>query len=312
MERNAHYALVGLISLLLFVGAIGFVVWLARAQFNNQYSVYDIDFKGPVRGLSSGGDVFFNGIKVGSVTKLSLDQRDPNRVVARVRLTAEAPVRIDSSATLEPQGVTGVNYIQITAGTPSKPLLKQVTPRDVIPVIPSTRGAFDSILEGGGTVLARTVEALDRVNKLLSDSNIAQVNGVLADVHDVTGQLKNQKKLLSDADALLVNLNSTSDHIRALSDSATVLVNGDAKRTLANLNATAEQLKGAATDARSTLGRLAGPTTDFATTGLPQLSTAIQSLQQAADSLNRVVGEVEENPRGVLTKAPAKTIEVKP
>ena len=33
--------------------------------------------------------------------------------------------------------------------------------------------ALSDLLEGGGTVLARTVEALDRVNKILSDKNIA-------------------------------------------------------------------------------------------------------------------------------------------
>ena len=59
-----------------------FVVWLARLQFAKQYDYYDVDFKGPVRGLSSGGEVYFNGIKVGEVTKLSLDKANPNRVVA--------------------------------------------------------------------------------------------------------------------------------------------------------------------------------------------------------------------------------------
>ena len=49
MERNAHYALVGAVSAALFVGLLVFVVWLARAQFTNQYAVYDVDFKGPVR-----------------------------------------------------------------------------------------------------------------------------------------------------------------------------------------------------------------------------------------------------------------------
>ena len=32
MERNAHYALVGLISMVLFMGLVIFVVWLARTQ----------------------------------------------------------------------------------------------------------------------------------------------------------------------------------------------------------------------------------------------------------------------------------------
>ena len=60
------------------------------------------------------------------LTKIALDRTNPSRVIARARVTSDVPIRVDSYATLEPQGITGVNYIQITAGTPSKPLLKDV------------------------------------------------------------------------------------------------------------------------------------------------------------------------------------------
>ena len=47
MEKNANYALVGLSSLILFVGLVIFVVWLARLQFTHEYDVYDVLFQGP-------------------------------------------------------------------------------------------------------------------------------------------------------------------------------------------------------------------------------------------------------------------------
>ncbi len=312
MERQARYALVGLVSLLIFVGMVVFIVWLARFQFAKAYDVYDIDFKGPVRGLSNGGEVYFNGIKVGAVTKLSLDRRDPNRVVARVRLTSDAPVRVDSVASLEPLGVTGVNYVQIAAGTPARPLLKDVTPADVIPVIRSAPSSLDSLLEGGGTVLARTVDALDRVNRLMSDGNIAAFGATLQNVQDITAQARDQKKLLADLDATLLSLKDASGRISKLSDDATGLINGDGKTTLTNLNAAALQLRATAADAQTAVAKIGGPAGDFATTGLPQLGRAVAALQQAAENLDRLVGEVEQNPQGVITKAPSKTVEVQP
>src|ERR1041385_9007324 len=118
MEKNANYALVGLSSLILFIGLVIFIVWLARLSISQEYDLYDIVFKGPVRGLSTGGEVHFNGIKVGEVTKISLDKADPTLVIARAKVTSDVPIRVDSYATLEPQGITGVNYVQITAGTP--------------------------------------------------------------------------------------------------------------------------------------------------------------------------------------------------
>src|SRR6201996_7785138 len=129
MEKNANYALVGLSSLILFVGLVIFVVWLARVSFSQEYDLYDIVFDGPVRGMSQGGEVHFNGIKVGEVQRIALDRDNASRVIARIKVTSDVPIKTDSFATLEPQGVTGVNYVQITAGTKARPFLKDVTPR---------------------------------------------------------------------------------------------------------------------------------------------------------------------------------------
>ena len=123
MERNANYALVGAATLILFMGLLIFAVWLAKLSFNQEYDLYDVLFVGPVRGLSDGGEVHFNGIKVGEVTKIALDKSDPNRVIARVRVSSDVPIKTDSFATLEPQGITGVKYVQITPGSRDRPLL---------------------------------------------------------------------------------------------------------------------------------------------------------------------------------------------
>jgi len=312
MERNAHYALVGLVSLILFLGLIVFVVWLARLQFNNQYTVYDVDFKGPVRGLTSGGEVYFNGIKVGDVTKLSLDKQDPNRVVARIRTTADAPIRADSVASLEPQGITGVSYLQITAGTVSKPLLKDVTPPNQIPVIHSQESALEGLLQGGGDVLTRTVQTLDRVNKVLSDDNIANFSATLANLKADTAVIANQGAMLTDLDATIKSVQDASDKIAKLSSDSDQLVTGDGRKVLANLNGAVTDLRSTTEQVRSVVTGLQGPTTEFATTGLPQLSRTIITLQTTAEDLDRVVNEVERNPRSLLTKAPARQLEVKP
>ena len=312
MERNAHYALVGLISMALFVGLVVFVVWLARLQFTKAYDLYDVDFKGPVRGLSSGGEVYFNGIKVGEVTKLSLDRTNPNRVVARVRISSDAPVRVDSTAGLEPLGITGVNYVQISAGTLSKPLLKEVTPANTVPVIHTTQSQLESLLEGGGTVLARAVDALDRVNRLLSDRNIQTLTGTLDDVHSISTSISQQKTVFADVDRVVRSLDGTGARVNKLADDADGLVNGDAKHLLAQASDTVAELKATAVELRGTIKTVAGPTSDFATTGLPQLTRSVVTLQQAAENLDRLIGEVERNPQQFVTKAPAKELAVKP
>lgn len=312
MEKDANYALVGLSTLILFIGMVIFSVWLARLTFSQDYNVYDIVFQGPVRGLSQGGEVHFNGIKVGEVTKIQLDSTNPNNVIATTRLASNVPIRVDSYATLEPQGITGVNYIQITAGTPSKALLKDVTPNNKVPVIRSQRSTLSDLLEGGGTVLTRTVEALDRINRVLSDQNIKTFSAAVSDTQAVTAELRERKAIIADAQKALQSIDSAAAEISRLAATSNQIIDGDGRRTMKSLADAAQEAQAAAKDARTMIGKLEGPTADFATNGLPQLTAAVMSLQQTAESLDRLVREIEANPRSLVSKPPAQELEVEP
>lgn len=312
MERNANYALVGMASLLLFIALAVFVVWLARLQFNRDFDLYDIVFIGPVRGLSEGGEVHFNGIKVGEVTKIALDKRDPNRVIARARVTSDVPIKTDSYATLEPQGITGINYVQITAGSPRLPLLKDTVPDNQVPVLKSQRSALSDLLEGGGTVLTRTVEALDRVNLVLSDQNIKVFSGVIADAKTVSGELAARKQMIADAQIAVQNLAAASEDLEQMAASGRTLLDGDGKRAVANAADAAEEAKKAAQEARAMIEGISGPTSEFARNGLPQATQSLQTLEDAAEALERLVNQIQANPTSLVSKSPAKEIEVKP
>jgi len=312
MEKNANYALVGLSTLILTIGLVIFVVWLARLQFSREYDLYDIVFQGPVRGLNQGGEVHFNGIKVGEVTKIALDRTNPSRVIARARVTSDVPIRIDSYATLEPQGITGVNYVQISAGTPSKALLQATVGKDQIPVIRSQRSALSDLLEGGGTVLTRTIEALDRVNRVLSDQNIKTFGAALSDAQAVTAELRERKAIIADAQKALQDFDTATVEVTALTQSARQLVDGDGRRTLKNLADAAAEGKEAARDLRGMVAKLNGPTSDFANNGLPQITAAVVQLQGAAESLERLVNDIQRSPASALSKPAAEEVKVKP
>ncbi len=98
----------------------------------------------------------------------------------------------------------------------------------------------------------------------------------------------------------------------ALTDSAKGLVDNQGKKTLDNLADAARSLKQTSVQAQQLLGKLEGPSGDFAQNGLPQLTATIGSLQTATESLNRVLNEAERSPGALISKPPAKEIEVKP
>ncbi len=313
MERNANYALVGFASLLLFVGMVVFVVWLARVQFAQQYDIYDVIFDGPVDGLSVGGEVHFNGIKVGEITSIGLVKDNPKQVDARVRVTSDVPIRADSYATAEAQGITGVSYIQITPGTPTLPLLKDQPHKGKYPILGSRTSALSNLLAGGGTVLTSAIETLNRINQVLSDENIKKFDQTLGDVQQVADEAARRKQLFADADSAIRNINDAATSIKQLSDNANGLVgSADAKRTLRNAADAAAEIKEAAAQAKVMIAKLQGPTSTFANNGLPELTAAVATLQKAADSLNRLSDELQQSPQSLINKAPPKEVEVRP
>jgi phospholipid/cholesterol/gamma-HCH transport system substrate-binding protein len=300
------------------MAAIVFIVWLARLNVTHNNALYDIVFEGPVRGLNEGGEVHFNGIKVGEVAKIALDKTNPRNVIARVRVSEDVPIRVDSLGTLEPQGITGLNYIQISAGTPSKPLLKDYTEahctrgigRECIPILHSQRSTISDLLAGGGTIVTRTIEALDRMNRVLSDQNIKTFSAALSDAQAVTAELRERKAIIADAQSAIQNIDEASAQIAMLTKSTNEIVNTDGRRAIKDIADAAEEARAAATDARTMISRLEAPTADFATNGLPQITQAVIQLQSAAESLERLVNEIQASPSAVLSKTKGQEVKV--
>jgi phospholipid/cholesterol/gamma-HCH transport system substrate-binding protein len=305
MERNANYALVGLASTIIIIGLIVFSLWLAAFRFGQDYDEYDISFKGPVSGLSQGGEVHFNGVKVGEVTNISLDSIDPTLVIARVKVTSDAPIRVDSYAMLEPKGITGLNYVLITAGSPALELLKDVSSQIPVPRIPSKPSTLSDLLDGGSSVLARADEALYRINRLLSDENIQRLGETLDDIQTITAELRDRKSIIAEAERAVVSANKAAQKISELAESSNTLINGDGRRSMASLS-------DAATGLSTMMNQLEGPVGEFATAGLPQILSAVASVQQAADNLDRTLNEIQQNPQGLAGKPPAQEVEVQP
>ena len=201
--------LIGAFVLLGAAALMLFTLWIAGTPLNRDYSTYDVVFEGPVNGLTEGGEVRFNGIKVGEVTRLSLDRQDPNRVIARIRVDADTPVRTDSVAELNFLGITGVTFIQIRAGSPDQPLLE---PEDFQPppVIKTERTALDELFQGGQDLLTVTGETINRINEALSEENVAHVTAILANLETASEKIAADGGLIDSAQSALKSIDKAA------------------------------------------------------------------------------------------------------
>lgn len=100
-----------------------------------------IVFEGSASGLSKGGNVNFDGVQIGEIKSLKLD--NPRKVVALVSVDNSAPIRKDTIVGLEFQGLTGVAAISLTGGAPTAPPVP--LDEDGIPVLKADLSENQSI-----------------------------------------------------------------------------------------------------------------------------------------------------------------------
>jgi phospholipid/cholesterol/gamma-HCH transport system substrate-binding protein len=174
METRANYALIGLFTLLVVASAFGFVYWFSGGDRGQAKQAVRIVFSGSVAGLSRGSAVLFNGLRVGEVTDLSLLPEDPRRVVSIIEIDRSTPVRTDTRARLESQGLTGVALVALIGGEASAPVLA-AGPGQPLPTIFADRSDFQDLVETARAIARRADDVLEKVGRVISD-NEASIN----------------------------------------------------------------------------------------------------------------------------------------
>jgi len=260
--------------------------------------------------------VRFNGIKVGEVKQLSLDRKDPNRVIARIQVEAETPVRADSYAQLNLQGITGVNFIQIFAGSPEKPLMTRKL-GDPVPVIPTKRTALDELFQGGQDVFTQAGDAIKSLNKALTDENIESVTNILHNLDEAAAKLANKGGLIDRAQQVLDNANSTITTIDAAAKTVDVAakdidkqvnqIGGQANQILADASPAVTDARAAIGSLKSTLARVDQQIAPSAAITLQQFSAAAGDLRTLLVRLQGLAGEIEQDPSRFVYRKPEPT-----
>ncbi len=162
METRANYLLIGSFTLAVIAAAFGFVFWFQNLGAVAQRTPIRIVFEGAASGLRTGGNVNFNGIKIGEVTSVKLD--DPKRVVVLAAVDKSAPIRKDTLVGLEFAGLTGVSSVSLKGGSLEAPGVPPA--EDGVPTLTADPDAIQDI---GEAVRA----TLQNVNRLVNDNQEA-------------------------------------------------------------------------------------------------------------------------------------------
>lgn len=271
METRANYVAVGAFVLTCAMALVVTLLWLAGTQYSQEFDYYQTNFRGAVTGLGKGTAVRYNGIDVGRVTDLAFDANDPQVVVVTLQVQPGLGIRVDSVSSIEPQGLTGGSYVEISGGTKNAPLLTAL-PGQRYAVIKTAPSALQQLTRGVPELLAKLNTVADRLSVLLSDDN--------------------QKHVA----ATLNNLDQISTTLARSSD--------DYRNALANISAASDELPETVASAKESMkkiGRLADDADGFVRgDGLAQLSGLIADTRRTVSSLNRLTDQLDRQPTKLI------------
>jgi phospholipid/cholesterol/gamma-HCH transport system substrate-binding protein len=160
-----------------------------------------IVFEGSASGLSKGGNVNFDGVQIGEIKSLKLD--NPRKVVALVSVDSNAPIRKDTIVGLEFQGLTGVAAISLTGGAPTAPAVP--LDEDGIPILTADLSENQSIRD--------TLHGVDR----MLVNNQAMIRDALLSFETYTASLASKgdaiDSIIGKADAAFAGFDSAMTKI---------------------------------------------------------------------------------------------------
>jgi phospholipid/cholesterol/gamma-HCH transport system substrate-binding protein len=278
METKANYVAVGAFVLICVIGLVVTILWLAGAQYSEEYDYYQTYFTGAVTGLGKGTQARYNGIDVGRVTDLQFDPANPQRVIVTLQVQPGLNIREDSVASIDSEGLTGGSFVEITGGSAKAPLLVG-KPGQKYPVIRTKQSGLAQLEQSAPEVVAKLNVAASRLNDLLNDNNRRAVAQILASLDETTATLARRS---ADLDAIIRNTNTATTNLANASKNFQPMID--------HLDLTVNKY-----------GKLADDTDAFVNgDGLAQLSDLIGDTRQLVGNLNKFSEQLNRNPTSLL------------
>lgn len=308
MEPKVNYILVG--SFVAFLGAAVLVgiLWLGKTDYRGSYDRYEAYMRESVAGLSVDSTVKYRGVDVGRVKSITLRPDNPEEVLLTLDIVRGTPVKTDTIAKLETQGLTGLATINLTGGSRDAPSL-QAQEEQAYPVIktgPSLFFRMDEAVsrllseEGLAQLLVDLDSAAKGAAKVLDEDNRILLKRTIKDLSDVAQTVATHKTQIEQS---LNGAARSADNIVKL----TASLNEQVPTLLAGLNKSVAAV-GTATDELARTSKTVGTVVNearpelqqFTGRTLPEAGQLVTELRQLTGTLNRVARELEREPSSLV------------
>ncbi|MCO4316198.1 MCE family protein [Phyllobacterium sp. 21LDTY02-6] len=314
METKANYVLVGIFTLVVCLFAFGFVYWIARYGDKTETATLEIRILGSVTGLADGSQVLFNGIKVGTIRRLSIDDKNPDAVIAQAEVNASTPITRSTQATLGFAGLTGQAFIELKGGKLYEPkLLEEAAKEDVVARIDADPSVVNNLLQKAQTILERVETAVGSIESFITEvkgplvdtvNNTKKFTDALAKNSDVIDKFSRSAEdvqvLVREAREMMTRLNAASTRVDGVLAKLDLQLSDQDGSIVREARATLQSYRSVADNLNTRLGPIADNLNRFSGQGLRDVQSLVNESRQSVQRIERAISDLEKNPQRVI------------
>jgi phospholipid/cholesterol/gamma-HCH transport system substrate-binding protein len=281
LEAKTHYTHVGIAVLVLAISLLSASLWLSVGFDRKKYNHYLVYLNEPAGSLTEDSMVKYNGVRVGLVNSIELNNQDPQQVILVLKIEDGIPITEGTQATLISQGITGTTYLGLSATSPSlKPLKK--TANAPYPIIPSKPSFFYQ--------LEKNIDKLtQQVNRVFDKENTDNIRLTLEHLEKISAVFsKNDTSLdesLKQLPKLIKGLKVSAQKFDVMADDVSI----SGKQFTSTMKA-----------GKNSIDQISQQT-------LPPATLLLRRLNEIAANLEKISSTMRQNPSVVLRgSAPPK------
>lgn len=290
MNSKQRYFLTGLFVVITVMIAIGIAVWFSVSN-REEFNTYLAKFHEAAEGVTVGSSVRYNGVIVGSVKSIELDNMDPRVVNVLLNIYTRIKVNVDTYAQIKSQGITGMSYIDLKLPDNANQRLS-IIPHNTkpYPVIATKVSLLSKISDNAQIVSANVEKITDKINTAFNPYNIEHLSNILTNLDKISLTIANRSKAIDQSMASVAQiLKSVAEQSKRL-DSVLQNTNG----LINNLNNTTKGIN-------NMVGSVNGSTIpNINNVLIPNLNQSFVNLRKITNQLDDFLELLNQNPAILL------------
>jgi len=199
---------------------IGITLWFFSELLFNDYKDYQIVFPSSVAGLYVGSSVTYNGMQVGTVSNIEINDKFGNKIIALISIESKIKIKEDTFATLNMKGITGHMFIELNGGSARSPIVK--TSAKQIYIIPYKESTLTAITQAAPIIVNDLHKLLLKFSGIFNQKNQQNLENIINNINSFTKAANNLPSELSSA---IKNINALLLSLKPLLEEAKTQIN---------------------------------------------------------------------------------------